>query len=103
MSRRSIFNTTELLDIKKQIRQGAKVKQMAKRLAPQYNVTEEQMLSKLYYISARTYMMRGRPIKKVKTPTTTVAPVTKVEKNNDNISVLGKKVVVYSNHVRIYF
>ena len=101
MSRRSIFNTTELLDIKKQIRQGAKVKQMAKRLAPQYNVTEEQMLSKLYYISARTYMMRGRPSKKAKTPAPTTA--TRVEKPTENISVVGKKVVMYSNHIRIYF
>lgn len=100
MSRRSIFKTAELLEIKKQIRGGARIKQMAKRLAPTYNVTEEQMLSKLYYISARTYMMRGRPSKKVKAP---VAPATRVEKPTDNISVMGKKVVVYSNHIRIYF
>lgn len=100
MSRRSIFKTAEVLEIKKQIRQGSKVKQMAKRLAPQYNVTEEQMLSKLYYISANTYMMRGRPSKKTKTP---AAPVTRVEKPTDNTSVVGKKVVMYSDHIRIYF
>ena len=100
MSRRSIFKTAEILEIKKQIRQGSKVKQMAKRLAPQYNLTEEQMLSKLYYISANTYMMRGRPSKKTKTP---AAPVTRVEKPTDNISVVGKKVVMYSDHIRIYF
>lgn len=98
MSRKSIFKTTELLEIKKQIREGAKIKQMAKRLAPRYNVTEEQMLSKLYYISARTYMMRGRPSKKAKAP----RPA-RVEKSTDNISVVGKKVVMYSNHIRIYF
>ena len=100
MSRRSIVKTEEVLEIKKQIRRGAKVKQMAKRLAPQYNVTEEQMLNKLYYISARTYMLRGRPSKKTKAP---AAPVTRVEKPTENISVVGKKVVVYSNHIRIYF
>lgn len=100
MARRSIFKTAEILEIKKQIREGAKVKQMAKRLAPQYNVTEEQMLSKLYYISANTYMMRGRPSKKAKTP---LPPTTRVEKPADNISVVGKKVVMYSNHIRIYF
>lgn len=98
MARKSIFKTTELLEIKKQIREGAKVKQLAKRLAPRYNVTEEQMLSKLYYISARTYTMRGRPSKKVKAP----RPA-RVEKSTENISVVGKKVVVYSNHIRIYF
>lgn len=98
MSRRSIFKTAEVLEIKKQIREGAKVKQMAKRLAPQYNVKEEQMLNKLYYISANTYMMRGRPTKKAKT-----SPVTRVEKPTDNVSVVGKKVVMYSDHIRIYF
>lgn len=98
MSRKSIFKTTEILEIKKQIRQGAKVKQLAKRLAPQYNVTEEQMLNKLYYISARTYMMRGRPAKRAK-----VARPTRVENTTENLSVVGKKVVMYSNHIRIYF
>lgn len=97
MSRKSIFKTAELLQIKKQIREGIKVKQLAKRLAPRYNVTEEQMLNKLYYISAKTYMMRGRPSKKAKVATPAV------EKSPENMSVVGKKVVVYSNHIRIYF
>ena len=98
MSRRSIFNTTETQVIKKQIRKGVKVKDLARTLAPKYNISEEQMMGKLYYISARTYMMRGRPTKKAKTP-----PVTKVEKPTENVSVVGKKVVMYSNHIRIYF
>lgn len=101
MSRRSIFNTTQTQVIKKQIRKGVKVKDLARTLAPKYNISEEQMMSKLYYISARTYMMRGRPSKKAKTPAPTTA--TRVENTTENISVVGKKVVMYSNHIRIYF
>ncbi len=100
MSRRSIFKTTELAEIKRQMRKGYKIKEMAKRLAPAFNVTEEKMLNKLYYISANTYMTKGRPkATKAEKNTTTTATMT----NTTTIPKSAKKVEMYSDHIRIYF
>jgi len=94
MGRSSIFKTAEIKEIKRQLRSGIKVREMAKRLAPKHNITESQMLTKLYYISAHTYMTKGRP---KTTPTTTNNDVRKV------FTSVGKKVEMYADHIRIYF
>lgn len=96
MGRSSIFKTAEIKEIKRQLRSGIKVREMAKRLAPKHNITESQMLTKLYYISAHTYMTKGRP----KTTKPTTMPVT-----NTQIPLVAgsKKVEMYADHIRIYF
>ena len=111
MSRRSIFSTTQMQLIKKEIRKGVKVKELARTLAPKFNLTEEKMLSKLYYISAHTYLLRGRPKKsstarktRVERPTavnpTTTTTADVIEKAT---GLVGKKIVMYGDHIRIYF
>lgn len=110
MSRRSIFSTVQLQLIKKEIRKGVKVKELARTLAPKFNLTEEKMLNKLYYISAHTYLLRGRP-KKSSTlrKTTTVmeapkaAPVVTSKAIEEATGLVGKKIVMYGDHIRIYF
>lgn len=100
MSRRSIFKTAELAEIKREMRNGTKVREIAKRLAPMYNMDEEKMLTKLYYVSAHTYMTKGRPTrtKRVKNTRTTNVPT-----NATTIPTSAKKVEMYSDHIRIYF
>lgn len=105
MSRKSIFTTTEKQVIKKEIRRGVKVKDIARVLAPKYELTERQMLNKLYYISSQTYMLRGRPKKsttpKTKAPTSNVPTVVNAITNSAGLS--GKKIMMYDDHIRIYF
>jgi hypothetical protein len=106
MSRRSIFKTAQIAEIKREMRNGTKVKEIAKRLAPMYNMNEEKMLTKLYYISAHTYMTKGRPSGKNRvknTRTTNVSTTPTVETMESVPTAIGKKVEMYSDHIRIYF
>ena len=110
MSRRSIFSTVQLQLIKKEIRKGVKVKDLARTLAPKFNLTEEKMLSKLYYISAHTYLLRGRPKKsstarktRVERPTAVNPTITTTDAIEKATGLVGKKIVMYGDHIRIYF
>ena len=120
MSRRSIFKTAELTEIKREMRNGTKIKELAKRLAPKYNLTEKQMLNKLYYVSAHTYMIKRKVKPTVeKNTVATVSPdiaiieATDVETVptvvetakvvNATPAIVGRKVEMYDDHIRIYF
>ena len=117
MSRRSIFKTTELTEIKREMRTGTKIKELAERLAPKYNLTEKQMLNKLYYVSAHTYMIKKKAKPTVKKNTVAIvspdvaiidatAVPTVVETANvvnATPAIVGRKVEMYDDHIRIYF
>lgn len=120
MSRRTIFNIKELTEIKREIRSGTQIKQLAKRLAPRYSLTENQMLNKLYYVSAHTYMIKKKAKPTVEKNTTvveveTIMPVQEmaivetitVEAPpvvvNAVPAIVGRKVEMYDDHIRIYF
>jgi hypothetical protein len=126
MSRRSIFKKSELAEIKTEMRNGAQITELAKRLAPKHNLTEKQMLNRLYYVSAHTYMIKKKAKRTVKENTTvaevetpmpveTMMPVEEmavvetmtVEAPapvvNAVPAVVGRKVEMYDDHIRIYF
>jgi prenyltransferase beta subunit len=120
MSRRSIFKKAEITEIKREMRNGTKIKELANRLAPKYNLTEKEMLNKLYYVSAHTYMIKRKTKQTVKENTTvaeveTMMPVEEmaivetmtVEAPpavvNAVPAVVGRKVEMYDDHIRIYF
>ena len=120
MSRRSIFKTKELTEIKREMRNGTQIKELAKRLAPKYNLTEKEMLTKLYYVSAHTYMIKRKTKRTVKENTTvaeveTMMPVEEMAvvetmtveapapAVNAVPAVVGRKVEMYDDHIRIYF
>ncbi len=117
MSRRSIFKTAEITEIKREMRNGTKIKELARRLAPKYNVSEKQMLNKLYYVAAHTYMIKRKAKPTVeKNNVATVSAVidtisvetapTIVETEkvvNTTPAIVGRKVEMYDDHIRIYF
>jgi len=117
MSRRSIFKTAEITEIKREMRNGTKIKELARRLAPKHNVTEKQMLNKLYYVSAHTYMIKRKAkptVEKNTIPTVsavidtisveTTPTVVETEKVvNTTPAIVGRKVEMYDDHIRIYF
>jgi len=120
MSRRSIFKTAEITEIKRELRNGTKIKELAKRLAPKHNVTEKQMLTKLYYVAAHTYMIRRKAkptVEKNIVPTVsadvaivdtisveTVPTAVETEQVvNTAPAIVGRKVEMYDDHIRIYF
>jgi len=117
MSRRSIFKKAEITEIKREMRNGTKIKELAKRLAEKHNVTEKQMLNKLYYVSAHTYMIKRKTkptVEKNTVPTVsadvaivdTISVPTVVETEkvvNTAPAIVGRKVEMYDDHIRIYF
>ncbi len=96
MGRTSIFKTAEITEIKRELRTGTKVKEIAKRLAPKHNITERQMITKLYYISSHTYMTKRRP-------KATTLKATTVTNTQVPLVAGSKKVEMYADHIRIYF
>ena len=104
MSRRSLFTTKEVLEMKKEIRTGESIKSIARRLAPQFDVTEQQLCSKLYSVATRTYLRRGRPTLEQTSPRKYTKKATTVTRNTKEVvSTSGKKVIMYEDHIRIYF
>jgi hypothetical protein len=120
MSRRSIFKKAEITEIKREMRNGTKIKELAERLAPKYNLTEKQMLNRLYYVSAHTYMIKRKvkPTVEENTVATvnpdvttidtitveTVPTVVETEQVvNTAPAIVGRKVEMYDDHIRIYF
>jgi hypothetical protein len=117
MSRTSIFKKAEITEIKREMRSGTKIKKLAERLAPKYNLTERQMANKLYYVSAHTYMIKKKAKRTVEKNTVatinpdvaiidTIAVPTVVETANvvnTLPTIVGRKVEMYDDHIRIYF
>lgn len=102
MSRKTIFTDAQIKEMKEVIRTGEPIVMLAERLAPKYNVTENSLRSKLYSVAKRTRKIadwagpkqRRTRIEKMIIPSE--APTTPKE-------VKSKKVVMYDDHVRIYF
>jgi hypothetical protein len=119
MSRTSIFKKAELTEIKKEMRNGTKIKKLAERLAPKYNLTERQMANKLYYVSAHTYMIYKKAKRTIEKNTIatinpdvaiidtiaieTVPTVVETAVVNTLPAIVGRKVEMYDDHIRIYF
>ncbi len=102
MSRKTIFTEAQIKEMKEVIRTGEPIVMLAERLAPKYNVTENSLRSKLYSVAKRTRKIadwagpkqRRTRIEKMIIPSDT--PTTPKE-------VASKKVVMYDDHIRIYF
>jgi len=120
MSRTSIFKKAEITEIKREMRNGTKIKKLAERLAPKYNLTERQMANKLYYVSAHTYMIKKKAKRTVEKNTVpTISPdvaivdtiaveavptvVETANVVNATPTIVGRKVEMYDDHIRIYF
>lgn len=88
--------------MKEVIRTGEPISMLAERLAPRYNVTANTLRNKMYSVAKRTYKIadwngpkqRRTRIEKMIIPSDT--PTTPKE-------VASKKVVMYDDHIRIYF
>ena len=95
MSRRPMFTNFQVKEMKEIIRTGEPIMQLAERLSSKYGVSELSMRNKLYNIARSTYKIAdwNGPKRRTKTKSAEPSP----------IQVKGKKVVMYSNHIRIYF
>ena len=102
MSRKTIFTEAQIKEMKEVIRTGEPITMLAERLAPMYNVTENKLRSKLYSVAKRTKKIadwsgpkqRRTRMNNIVTPAT--LPTLPTE-------MVGKKVVMYDDHIRIYF
>lgn len=104
MSRKTMFTEAQIKEMKEIIRTGEPIIALAERLAPRYNVPENSMRSKLYSIAKRTYKIanwNGPKKRKLKAKFTT--PTDMPTPTSEPVEMTGKKVVMYSDHVRIYF
>jgi hypothetical protein len=96
MSRKTIFTEAQIKEMKEVIRTGEPITMLAERLAPTYNVTENKLRSKLYSVAKRTKKIAdwaGPKQRRTKIKNTPTPPT----------QVMGKKVVMYNDHIRIYF
>ncbi len=105
MSRKTMFTEAQIQEMKKVIRTGEPIVMLAEKLAPTYNVPENTLRSKLYSVAKRTRKIadwngpkqRRTRIEKMiipsEAPTASTAPR----------EVASKKVVMYDDHIRIYF
>jgi hypothetical protein len=82
-------------EMKELIRTGEPIMQLAERLASKYGVSELSMRNKLYYVAKSTYKIADWNGPKRRTNAKSAEP--------SPIEVKGKRVVMYSNHIRIYF
>lgn len=96
MSRKTIFTEAQIKEMKEVIRTGEPITMLAERLAPMYNVTENKLRSKLYSVAKRTKKIADWSGPKQRRTKTTPTP-TPTE------SLSAKKVVMYDDHIRIYF
>jgi len=96
MSRKTIFTEAQIKEMKEVIRTGEPITMLAERLAPTYNVTENKLRSKLYSVAKRTKKIADWSGPKQRRTKTTPTP-TPTE------SLSAKKVVMYDDHIRIYF
>lgn len=96
MSRRPIFSDFQVKEMKEIIRTGEPIVMLAERLATKYNVPENKLRSKLYSVAKRTRKIAEwtGPKQRRKRIDNTLTPPTEVT---------GKKVVMYDDHIRIYF
>jgi hypothetical protein len=95
MSRKSIFSDFQVKEMKEIIRTGEPIVTLAERLAVKYNVSEPTMRTKLYSIAKSTYKIAewNGPKRRNK----------KKEEEPQETSYAAKRVVMYEDHIRIYF
>jgi hypothetical protein len=96
MSRKSMFTDEQIKQMKQEIRTGEPIVMLAEKLAPRYNVSENSMRIKLYSLARRTYKIAewtGPKQRRRRIDNTLTVPT----------QVTGKKVVMYDDHIRIYF
>jgi hypothetical protein len=95
MSRKSIFSDFQVKEMKEIIRTGEPIVTLAERLAIKYNVSEPTMRTKLYSIAKSTYKIAewSGPKRRIK----------KKEEEPQEASYAAKRVVMYEDHIRIYF
>jgi hypothetical protein len=95
MSRKSIFSDFQVKEMKEIIRTGEPIVTLAERLAIKYNVSEPTMRTKLYSIAKSTYKIAkwNGPKRRIK----------KKEEEPQETSYAAKRVVMYEDHIRIYF
>jgi hypothetical protein len=106
MARRPIFNDFQVKEMKEIIRTGEPIMMLAEKLATKYGVSESSMRSKLYSIARRTYKIaewngpKRRTKKNMTNESTISESITTMEQPTQ---LTGKKVVMYEDHIRIYF
>lgn len=96
MSRKSIFTDEQVREMKQVIRTGEPIVMLAERLATKYNVSENSLRTKLYSVAKRTRKIAdwtGPKQRRMRIDNTLTPPT----------EVTGKKVVMYDDHIRIYF
>lgn len=96
MSRKSTFTEAQVREMKEVIRTGEPIVMLAERLAPRYNVEENKLRSKLYSVAKRTRKIadwNGPKQRRMRMDNTLTPPT----------EFTGKKVVMYDDHIRIYF
>jgi hypothetical protein len=97
MSRKSIFSDFQVKEMKEIIRTGEPIVTLAERLAIKYNVSEPTMRTKLYSIAKSTYKIAewSGPKRRIKKK--------EEEQEPQETSYAAKRVVMYEDHIRIYF
>lgn len=96
MSRKSMFTEAQIKQMKQEIRTGEPIVMLAEKLAPRYNVSENTLRTKLYSLSKRTYKIadwNGPKQRRMRIDNTLTPPT----------EVVGKRVVMHDDHIRIYF
>jgi hypothetical protein len=96
MSRKSMFTDEQIKQMKQEIRTGEPIVMLAEKLAPRYNVSENSLRTKLYSVAKRTRKIAewtGPKQRRMRIDNTLTVPT----------QVTGKKVVMYDDHIRIYF
>ena len=109
MKNNFFYNTADIQRMKSLIRTGEPLARIAKREHVSFNASEKGFLMKLYKLSKNTRKVREwEGAKKVrKTETTTVAapkePKGITVPEGISLDLTSKRVVLFDNHVRIYF
>jgi septum formation inhibitor MinC len=111
MSRKTSFTEAQIKEMKQVIRTGEPIVMLAERLASQYNVTENTLRNKLYSVAKRTKKIAdwAGPKKRVTKTENTSTPdvdtmiVDAPTTTEATAEVVGKRVVMYDDHIRIYF
>lgn len=110
MKNKFFYNTADIQRMKELIRTGEPIARIAKREHASFNTSEKGFLMKLYKLSKNTRKIKQwEGPKRVRKAVTTTTAVASVEPQGINVpegvslDLTSKRVVLFDNHVRIYF
>lgn len=111
MKNKFFYNTADIQRMKELIRTGEPIARIAKREHASFNTSEKGFLMKLYKLSKTTRKIKqwegAKRVRQAVVETTSTTP--SVEPQGINIpegvslDLTSKRVVLFDNHVRIYF